>query len=156
MPAIHRYTGVLYDALDAATLPDSALSRLAVSSALFGLVRAGDMLPRYRLSAGSKVAGKTMKAWWGPSISDVLDAEPFVVDLRSGAYRQLGAVPGAVTVRVERDGKVVSHFNKQYKGELARVLALGPQVDSVDGVAEIARVAGMDVAVVGTQLTLAV
>ena len=79
-----------------------------------------------------------------------------MVDLRSGAYRQLGAVPGAVTVRVERDGKVVSHFNKQYKGELARVLALGPQVDSVDGVAEIARVAGMDVAVVGTQLTLAV
>jgi len=57
---------------------------------------------------------------------------------------------------VERDGKVVSHFNKQYKGELARVLALGPQVDSVEGVADVARAAGMDVTVAGTQLTLAV
>lgn len=156
MPAIHRYTGVLYDALDAASLPDTAHSRLAVGSALFGLVRAGDMIPRYRLSAGSKVAGKTIKAWWGPSLSEVLEAEPFVVDLRSGAYQQLGPLPGAVTVRVERDGKVVSHFNKQYKGELARVLALGPQVDSVEGVADVAGAAGMNVVVDGTQLTLVV
>ena len=40
MPALLRYTGVLYDALDPATLPKEAWSRLAIASALFGLVRA--------------------------------------------------------------------------------------------------------------------
>lgn len=166
MPAIYRYTGVLYDALDADSLPDEALQRLAIGSALFGVVRAGDMIPRYRVSGGSKVPARdgsvpTMKSRWGTAISDVLQECGFVVDLRSGVYAKLGPVPGAVTVRVESvqsDGsrKVVSHFNKHYKGELARVLALGPQVDSVAGVADVASNAGMRVEVTGDEVTLVV
>lgn len=159
MPAIHRYTGVLFDALDAPTLPTPVLSRLAVGSALFGVVRALDPIPRYRLSGGTRLPDSpTLKARWGGLITEVLAAEDFVVDLRSGAYQQLGKVPGALTVRVERDGKVVSHFNKQYKGELARVLALAEEpARSIDDVAEIARSAGMTVEQVsGFQLTLVV
>lgn len=155
MPAIRRYTGVLYDALDASTLPAEALHRLAVGSALFGLVRAGDLIPRYRVSGGSKLGGKTMKAWWGTSVSDVLAQQDFVVDMRSGAYQKLGPVPGALTVRVEQadTGKVVSHFNKQYKGELARALAPHATASAED-VADIASAAGFDVAVDGTLLTM--
>ncbi|QGU04876.1 peroxide stress protein YaaA [Corynebacterium comes] len=157
MPAIHRYTGVLFDALDAPSLPHAALSRLAVGSALFGVLRALDPIPRYRLSGGTKLPGAdgsapTMKARWGTSVSEALSSvDGLVVDLRSGAYQQLGRVDSAVTVRVESvrpDGsrKVVSHFNKQYKGELARVLALSP-VPATDaaGVASIAADAGMTV-----------
>ncbi|GAA3518461.1 peroxide stress protein YaaA [Corynebacterium pilbarense] len=157
MPAIQRYTGVLYDALDAASLSSDALSRLAVGSALFGLVRAGDLIPRYRVSGGSKLGGKTMKAWWGTSISDVLGEQGFVVDMRSGAYQQLGPVPGALTVRVEQadTGKVVSHFNKQYKGELARALA-PHDATCADDIVDIASAAGFDVAVDGTLLTMRV
>ena len=157
MPAIRRYTGVLYDALDASTLPVEALHRLAVGSSLFGLVRAGDLIPRYRVSGGSKVGGKTMRAWWGTSVSDVLAQQDFVVDMRSGAYQQLGPVPGALTVRVEQadTGKVVSHFNKQYKGELARALA-PHNATSAEDVADIASAAGFDVAVDGTLLTMRV
>ncbi|MCT1444417.1 peroxide stress protein YaaA [Corynebacterium sanguinis] len=165
MPALLRYTGVLYDALDPATLPKEAWSRLAIASALFGLVRADDLIPRYRLSGGSKLPAAdgtvpTMKARWGASISDVLSGLGFIVDMRSGAYLSLGPVPFAVTVRVETevDGqrKVVSHFNKRYKGELARVLALGPDVSSANGVAEVARDAGWTVEVNGEQVTLVV
>ncbi|MET3943958.1 YaaA family protein [Corynebacterium mucifaciens] len=157
MPAIRRYTGVLYDALDASTLADEAVSRLAVGSALFGLVRAGDMIPRYRVSGGTKVGGKTMRAWWGTSVSDVLAQQDFVLDMRSGAYQQLGPVAGALTVRVEQadNGKVVSHFNKQYKGELARALA-PHDAASAEDVADIASAAGFDVAVDGTLLTMRV
>ena len=157
MPAIQRYTGVLYDALDAATLPASALSRLAVGSALFGLVRAGDLIPRYRVSGSSKLGGKTMKAWWGFAVTEVLAEQGFVVDMRSGAYQQLGPVPGAVTVRVEQvdTGKVVSHFNKQYKGELARALA-PHDASSAEDVADIAAAAGFNVALDGTLLTMRV
>lgn len=159
MEAAFRYTGVLYDALAAPTLPPAALDRLAIGSALFGVVRAGDLIPRYRLSAGTKLGGKTMRAWWGSAVSDVLAQQGFVVDMRSGAYQQLGPVPGAVTVRVEQadTGKVVSHFNKRYKGELARALALAPKVPAdVDGVAGVSAAAGFRVRVEGTQLTLLV
>ena len=49
-PALYRYTGVLYDALEPASLPPAALEHLAVGSALFGVVRAEDLIPHYRLS----------------------------------------------------------------------------------------------------------
>lgn len=185
MPAIYRYTGVLFDALDAPTLSDDALDRIAIGSALFGVVRAGDTIPRYRLSGGSKLPASgggvpTMKARWGSAITDALleaaagsgAGAGLIVDMRSGAYQQLGPVPGAVTVRVEsvQDGgsrKVVSHFNKHYKGELARILASAPDADSVtdiEGVAAIAEAAGMTVELPGAnakgkdanQLTLVV
>jgi cytoplasmic iron level regulating protein YaaA (DUF328/UPF0246 family) len=134
MPAIERYTGVLYDALDVRSLTRAqrrrAAERLAVGSALFGLVRAEDAVPAYRLSAGSSLPGlPTLRSLWKPVLTDVLaGVDDLVVDLRSGAYAELAPVPGAVTVQVlsERpDGTraVVSHFNKAHKGRLARLLA---------------------------------
>lgn len=166
MPAIYRYTGVLYDALAPETLPDDAIRRLAVGSALFGVVRADDMIPRYRVSASSKVSAAdgslpTMRARWGSAVSSALAQEPFVVDMRSGAYEKLGPVDGAVTVRVESvapDGsrKVVSHFNKHYKGLLARALACGQEVTSIGEVAKVARAAGYVVEADGLMLTLVV
>ncbi|VFA82471.1 Protein of uncharacterised function (DUF328) [Gordonia paraffinivorans] len=132
-PAIERYTGVLYDALDHASLTRAgktkAAERLAIGSALFGVMRAADPIPAYRLSGGSKLPGMpTLKSIWKPELSPALDAvDDFVVDLRSGVYQQLGPVAGAVTATVmteQPDGsrKVVSHFNKHYKGLMAREL----------------------------------
>ena len=169
-PAILRYTGVLYDALSAGTLPNEALQRLAIGSALFGVVRAGDLIPHYRLSGGTKLPTRsssttpTLKSRWGGLITEVLSsADDLVVDLRSGTYQQLGRLKTAITVRVESvqpDGsrKVVSHFNKHYKGELARVLALSEQDPiSIDEVAAIARAAGMTMEITSpTALTLVV
>jgi cytoplasmic iron level regulating protein YaaA (DUF328/UPF0246 family) len=134
-PALERYTGVLYDALDVGSMTRAqrarAARRLAVGSALFGLVRAGDLIPAYRLSAGAVLPGlPTLRAMWKPALSPVLAAvDDLVVDLRSGSYAALGPVPGAITVEVlsERpDGtrSVVSHFNKAHKGRLARLLAM--------------------------------
>ena len=61
MPAMLRYTGVLYEALDIPTLPRSArlraAERLLITSALFGLVGGADSVPAYRLSAGSVLPG---------------------------------------------------------------------------------------------------
>ena len=157
MPAIERYTGVLYDSLDASSLSADALSRLAVGSALFGVVRAGDLIPRYRLSAGMKLDGKTLRAWWGSAVTDALADCGFVIDMRSGAYQNLGPVPGALTIRVEQadTGKVVSHFNKKYKGELARALA-PHDAASASEVVDLSVAAGFDVSVDGTLLTMRV
>ncbi|MDP5181034.1 peroxide stress protein YaaA [Blastococcus sp. BMG 814] len=134
LPALERYTGVLYDALAVRSLTRAqrarADRRLAVGSALFGLVAGGDRIPAYRLSAGSALPGlPTLRALWKPALGPVLaGVDELVVDLRSGSYAVLAPVPGAVTVTVlsERpDGTraVVSHFNKAHKGRLARLLA---------------------------------
>ncbi|MDD7582264.1 peroxide stress protein YaaA [Corynebacterium sp. 32222D000AT] len=162
-PALYRYTGVLYDALEPASLPPAALERLAVGSALFGVVRAGDFIPHYRLSGSTKLprraqpgqAAPTMKKRWGKAITNELRAlqedGELIIDLRSGAYKQLGPVPGALTLRVESvqpDGsrKVVSHFNKHYKGLAARELAGAEQPASdAEGVAELLGSAGFTV-----------
>ncbi len=137
LPALHRYTGVLYDALDAGSLRGAAAARagarLIIGSALFGLLRATDPVPAYRLSAGSALPGRpTLAARWRPLLDPVLAAlaaGETVVDLRSGLVRGARPGPGAVTVNVlaERaDGgrAVVSHFNKAHKGRLARALAV--------------------------------
>lgn len=132
-PAIERYTGVLYDAFDLGSLTRASkvkvADRIAIGSALFGVVRAHDPIPAYRLSGGSKLPGMpTLTSLWKPALSAALDAvDDFVVDLRSGIYQQLGPVSGAVTATVVTEApdgsrKVVSHFNKHYKGLVAREL----------------------------------
>ncbi|GGF40047.1 peroxide stress protein YaaA [Williamsia phyllosphaerae] len=133
-PAIERYTGVLYDALGVGDLTRASRTkadeRLAVGSALFGVVRARDQIPAYRLSSGSKLPGMgTLAAQWKPDLTDALTGldDEVVVDLRSGGYRALGPIAGAMDVTVlteAADGSrsVVSHFNKHHKGVMARSL----------------------------------
>jgi cytoplasmic iron level regulating protein YaaA (DUF328/UPF0246 family) len=172
MPAIERYTGVLYDALDIASLHGAAASRarsrLAVGSALFGLLRADDPVPAYRLSAGSKLPGSaTLAARWRPVLEPVLArlaGEELIVDLRSGSYAALGRLPGEASVAVDvvaehPDGKrtVVSHFNKAHKGRLARLLASSrAEPGDASAVAVIARRAGMRIERGGNGLVVVV
>ncbi len=170
LPALHRYTGVLYDALDVDSLTPAAAARararLAVGSALFGLLRADDLIPAYRLSASAKLPGRPgLAARWRPVLEPVLAdlaARELVVDLRSGAYVGLGRLPGAVRVDVlaeHGDGRrtVVSHFNKAHKGRLARALASATgEPDEAEQVAAVARRAGMRVERDGNELTIVV
>ena len=170
LPALRRYTGVLYDALDADSLRGAeaarANARLAVGSALFGLLRADDPIPAYRLSATSKLGGRpTLPVRWRPVLEPLLAdlaGRELVVDLRSGAYVGLGRLESAVRVDVvaEQDnGKrsVVSHLNKAHKGRLARALAAGrSEPDDAAAVAAVARRAGMHVERDGNRLTIVV
>ncbi|SCG51216.1 hypothetical protein GA0074704_2608 [Micromonospora siamensis] len=142
-PAGRIYTGVLYEALDLATLPPAA-ERLArrsvlISSGLWGAVRLTDRIPPYRCPIGARLPGVgALSAYWRRTLAPVLSAaagDRPVLDLRSGAYAATWAPRGeladrTVTVRVlhERvvDGvpvrSVVSHFNKATKGRLVRDL----------------------------------
>ncbi|MEU5852085.1 peroxide stress protein YaaA [Saccharopolyspora shandongensis] len=156
-PALERYTGVLYDALDIRSLSAAerarADARLAVASALFGLVRGTDAIPAYRLSGGSALPGfGTLRSVWRPVLEPVLaDADSLVVDLRSGVYAALAKVPNAVAVRVLSEDaagkrKVVSHHNKSHKGKLARALARTPrEAGSLEDVLDVANDAGLQV-----------
>jgi len=128
MPAICRYTGVVFDALDYSTLEEagirSAHESLWLFSALFGPVRATDMIPRYRLSFDSKLPGEPLKKRWQP-YAEAMWRGDFVVDLRSEGYRALSPLPGGcgVYVRVVENlsgGVAAGHANKTTKGRLVR------------------------------------
>ncbi|MET8756940.1 peroxide stress protein YaaA [Lentzea sp. NPDC004782] len=150
-PALLRYTGVLYDNLDFPSLKKAekqrAYQRLAVASALFGVVRGGDPVPAYRLSGGSTLPSHgSLRTLWKPALEPVLEeADEFVVDLRSGAYSSLARIPHAVVVRVvTSEGKVVSHFNKAHKGLLARaIVTTSAEPSDLKGLVEVAQKAGL-------------
>jgi cytoplasmic iron level regulating protein YaaA (DUF328/UPF0246 family) len=161
MPALHRYTGVLYEALDAPRMTAAerarADARLLITSALFGMLRAADAIPAYRLSASSRLPGTGTVAgvWRAPLTPLLAGLHGLVVDLRSGAYAAFAPVPGAITVRVvsvRPDGSrtVVSHFNKATKGRLAGLLATNrAEPQGIADVARVARRAGMTVQRIG-------
>ncbi len=158
MPALRRYTGVLYDALDLKSFTRAGLAkaqqRLAVTSSLFGVVAATDPIPAYRLSGGNTVpALGTVRGLWKPVLEPVLrDVEGLLVDLRSGTYAAFAKLrPDAVTVRVvteDANGNrtTVSHFNKAYKGRLAAVLATSrSEPSTVDQLVRVITKAGLTV-----------
>src|SRR3546814_9281919 len=73
MPAIERYTGVLYGELDWASLPRAARGRGAdqvrIVSGLWGLVAPLDPIPHYKLkmSASLPDIGR-LSTWWRPRL----------------------------------------------------------------------------------------
>lgn len=158
MPAIDRYTGVLFDALDAATLDEAARAwlgeRSLIQTALLGPVGALDAIPSYRLAAGASLPGlPPLKRVWADPVRDALATRPgLMVDLRSEAYAALGPLPAGVAatyVRVVAEGpdgtvRALNHFNKKSKGLLARLLAQQrPALSSADDLIAWAGAAGL-------------
>ena len=162
LPALARYTGVVYDALSYASLSPGAKRRangsLVVCSALFGLLRPKDPVPAYRLSGQTSLPGtRGLASLWRPEVEPLLAQDRLVVDLRSGAYAGLARAPHAVVVRVlrEQDGQhtTVSHDNKWTKGLLARALCEHGARSPRD-VAELGRTRADDVEVDGRRVDL--
>jgi len=159
MPAVDRYTGVLYDALGAQAMDAAARRWLAghvlIHSAPFGPVGALDPIPAYRLAAGTALPGlPPLRRLWADAVTAALaEAAPtFVLDLRSEAYAALGPVPAGVPqayVRVVTEGsdgtaRALNHFNKHAKGALVRRLATErPRVGSLAGLRRWVDAAGL-------------
>jgi hypothetical protein len=130
-PAAGVYTGVLYDRLRLPELPKRAQGRVLIASALWGVVRPGDRIPYYRLSAKAKLDGiGGLAAFWRPALTAALPDEPgtLIVDMRSGTYSAAWKPKHATLLAVrafsEAKGrrKPVSHMAKAVRGEVARAL----------------------------------
>ena len=138
LPAWQRYTGVVWDHLDPATLPASAHRNIAVVSGLLGLVRGDDPVPDYRLKMSANLAplGK-LSTWWRPAVSAELarvGRRRFVVDLLPQEHRaavELDGLTGCSIDLVDPSGKPGGHFAKAAKGELARAI-LTDGLDALD------------------------
>ena len=135
-PAHQIYSGVLYDALGYGTLTAAQRKKadesVLVISALWGVLRFADRVPAYRLSMGTALpdVGR-LASFWKPQLNEALAAATageLLVDCRSSTYAAAWTPPPprtvAVNVFTEVNGarKVVSHFAKHTRGELARHL----------------------------------
>jgi cytoplasmic iron level regulating protein YaaA (DUF328/UPF0246 family) len=145
LPAWRRYTGVVWSALEASSLPAEvkrrAMSSVVVVSGLLGLAALNDPTPEYRLKMGASLApfGK-LSTWWRPAIGETLTAwagRRFVVDLLPNEHRaacSTARLRGVSVTFVERAGKVAGHDAKSAKGRLARHLLIsgGHPLDALE------------------------
>jgi cytoplasmic iron level regulating protein YaaA (DUF328/UPF0246 family) len=136
--AIDTYTGVVFDALDAASLEASAKRRLSgrlvITSGLWGAIRPNDRIPAYRLNICSRLVGlDRLEPLWRQQVPDVLAGAAgrrgVIVDARSSSYLAFGPPTGlgdrTATVRVVRsvgDRSAPAYVAKQTRGYVTRYL----------------------------------
>ena len=149
MPAIERYTGVLYDALEVSSLSTRDRKRLSkqvlIFSGLWGVVRPDDLIPDYKLKMGATLApvGK-LSTWWREPLTAALASTvsgTVVWNLlpkeHDNAWAPLApahssSAPSAIfsvkfldeekPVKGERSFTTVNHWNKLLKGALVRFI----------------------------------
>ena len=167
MPALERFTGVLFAALDVSSLTAAERRRAQrstlVFSGAFGALAGDEPVPLHRVPASAtvpRVGGLT--AYWKKvltlALAPRIEDEPLVVDLRSSDYAAMWQpapehAGRVLTVRVleDRGGRLqpVSWSAKHGKGLLARELlrthSARRPVRTIDDVAAAAVRIGYDV-----------
>ncbi len=130
MKAIERYTGVAFDYLNYTALTISQKvyidNNVILCSNLFGFIRANDMIPEYRLKQGATIGElKPEKLYKEQShlLEDYLKDED-ILDLRAGFYDKFyKPTKRYTTLKFIKNGKVVSHWAKAYRGIVLREVA---------------------------------
>lgn len=133
MKVIERYDGVAFDYLKYASLDKTAQNYIdkntIVFSNLFGPLLAGNSsLPEYKLKQGEKIDGFNVERHYKEHFSSALDAllenTPYL-DLRAGFYTKFYKPTSEyTTLKFIKNGKVVSHWAKAYRGIVLQLLAI--------------------------------
>ncbi len=138
LPAIERYTGVLFTHLDYPSLDGSIQQTFdehaLLFSGLWGLLRPSDLIPDYKLKieATLPVLGKVSRFWKVPlsaTLNEWVDGQS-VWDLLPGAHRRAWDCRASMAAHwrvkfVKRQGKklrTVSHWSKALKGALIQFI----------------------------------
>ena len=136
LPAHARYQGVLWRALDPATLPKTLLPQLFIPSPYYGISCATDEIVDYRLSLSSPL-NPTPLGYWPEILAQHLSplvGAATVVNLLPNSHRPLVApltskAPHLIDVTLDADQPrgSLGHEAKHVKGLLARwILERGP------------------------------
>ncbi|HHO42420.1 MAG TPA: YaaA family protein [Epsilonproteobacteria bacterium] len=129
--AVLRYTGVAFDYLDYQSLDFQSQNyldkHLLIFSNLFGVLRACDLIPEYRVAQGAKIGDIQVDKRYKKEITKTLDeylADEDILDIRAGYYDKF-YTPNKpyTTLKFLKRGKVVSHWAKAYRGKVLREVA---------------------------------
>lgn len=139
LPAIERYDGVAYDYLDIASLAPDAREYLydhaIIFSNLYGPLLGGDHIADYKVKQGNAIHGIAPDVYYKKAFSEALDTlleAHDILDLRAGYYDKFYKPSKPfTTLKFMKEGKVVSHWAKAYRGTVLRQLAL-QHIDSLD------------------------
>ncbi len=132
MKAIERYDGVAYDYLNYQSLSLEAKNyidqNVILFSNLFGPIRSGDSIPDYKLKQGSQIGACAPEKYYKEYFSTLLDemvGDQEILDIRAGFYDKF-YIPSkqTTTLKFLKEGKVVSHWAKAYRGTLLREAAI--------------------------------
>jgi len=130
--AIKRYKGVAYEYLKYETLTANQKEFLdkntIIFSNLFGPIFAKDYIPIYKMKQGTSLNGFKTENFYKEFFSDSLDQllkDEFIIDLRAGFYEKFYKIPYPyITLKFIKNGKVVSHWAKAYRGIVLRNLSI--------------------------------
>ena len=128
VPAIERYTGVVYEHLDWNSLSEKAKGfmekNVLIFSGLFGATSPLTLIPDYKL----KMNVLSLQYHWNPILTEALKDEELIFDLLPQVYRK-AYTPNKnvfqVEFIVENKGKktLAGHYGKAVKGKFIKYLA---------------------------------
>lgn len=129
--AMMRYDGVAFDAISYKFLDKNSQNYIdkntIIFSNIFGPILAEDLLPNYTFKQGSKLSNINIEKHYNNIFCELLDkfCGNFVVDLRAGFYEKF-YIPRikTYTFKFIKNGKVVSHWAKFYRGIVLKNMAL--------------------------------
>ncbi len=132
MKVIQRYEGVAFDYLEYNNLDENDKTyideNVLIFSNLFGVLKAGDVgLPDYKLKQGETFNNLKIEKFYMDNFSSKIDEyleNEDIIDLRAGFYEKFYKINKPyVTMKFIKDGKVVSHWAKAYRGIILKLLA---------------------------------
>ena len=128
VPAINRYTGVVYENIGWENLSKKAQEYLQnhvmIFSGLFGMVQPLTPIPNYKL----KMNVLSLQHHWKPVLTEALSKEEFIIDLLPQVHRK-AYTPNENVYKVDfsviKKGKrtAAGHFGKAVKGKFIQYLA---------------------------------
>ena len=132
MKAINRYDGVAFDYLEYTKLNSSEQSyidkNVLIFSNLFGPISSGDWIPDYKLKQGETFDNIKIEKFYNENFSSILDEtlkDEDIIDLRAGFYEKFYKIKKPyTTMKFIKDGKIVSHWAKAYRGVILKLLAI--------------------------------
>ncbi|OHE18266.1 MAG: hypothetical protein A2540_07760 [Sulfurimonas sp. RIFOXYD2_FULL_37_8] len=131
MCAIERYDGVAYDYLDFNSLDERAKEYIKTNtiifSNLYGPLLGGDTIANYKINQGNNVGKFVPDKFYKERFSYQLDlylANNEILDLRAGYYDKFYEIKKPhTTLKFLKDGKIISHWAKAYRGLVLRAAA---------------------------------
>ena len=131
MCAIQRYSGVAYEYLSYNSLNQDTQAYLkknvVIFSNLYGPLLGSDAIANYKVHQGVNIGSIAPDKYYKERFSYQLDlylADKEILDLRAGYYDKFYQTDQPImTLKFLKDGKIVSHWAKAYRGIVLREAA---------------------------------